>query len=98
MRIADLGIAFAAGDVLDERYVADRGRSNAYTRAPDVCLGVTERACPPDIWALGVTTISLVSGSELFLPVTDSGAPRSEECTNALVLAAQVKIFGPIQE
>ena len=45
VRIADLGTAFAAGDVLDERFVADRGRRSAYTRAPEVCMGVTERAC-----------------------------------------------------
>ncbi len=71
VRIADLRIAFIAGDVLGDRHVVDRGFNTACARAPEVCSGAPKPSFPLDAWALGVIALSSMIGSRLFHPNVD---------------------------
>ncbi len=93
VRIADLGIAFCAGDALESRPVEKRGYCTAYVRAPEVILGTSQPSFPVDVWALGVLTLTLLSGSRLFHPDTEDA-----ERGNELVLANQVAVLGPVTD
>ncbi len=93
LRIADLGISFAATDTLDDRPADDRGFCTLYVRAPEILLGTTEPGPPLDIWAIGVLTLSLLSGSRLFHP-TKAGGDDDKGAIEVLHL--QVEVLGPI--
>ena len=63
LRITDFGVSFVAADTLGDRPASVRGCSTLYVRAPESLMGTTEPGPPLDIWALGVLTLSLLSGS-----------------------------------
>ena len=93
LRITDFGISFAAADTLDDRPASVRGCSTLYVRAPESVMGTTEPGPPLDIWALGVLTLSLLSGSRLFHPTT---AGEDDDAGAREVLQKQVEVLGPI--
>ena len=68
LRIADLGGAANAGDMV---LAPDDVITTVYVRAPEVILGCSRPTESIDLWAVGVTSMALLTGSLVFHRPTD---------------------------